>query len=123
VKDVFWIQLLSSCWIHAFLSLHIGAAFQWEFTDMPMKVAVYDTYVRKKDGSKMHFDVVVPDGTPQEKALEFAKRYLESVGQGGQQCSARECQFCHTEPASVQIENSIRSNSYHIIEMEGCREA
>lgn len=87
-----------------------------------MKVAVYDTYVRKKSGSKMHFDVVVPDGTPQDTALEFAKRYLESVGQRGQPCGAQQCQFCHTEPASAEIENSIRSNGYHIIEMEGCRE-
>ncbi len=25
-----------------------------------MKVAVYDTYVIKKDGSVMHFDIIVP---------------------------------------------------------------
>ena len=88
-----------------------------------MKVAVYDTYVRRKGGSKMHFDVVVSEGTPQHKAVEFANRYLESAGQGGQPCGVQECQFCHTEPASAEVENSIHSNGYHIIEMEGCREA
>lgn len=71
----------------------------------------------------MHFDVVVPDGTSQEQALEFAAEYLVSVGQAGQQCGARECQFCHTEQATAEIQNSIRSNGYHIIAMEGCRGA
>lgn len=85
-----------------------------------MKIAVYDTYVKKKDGKKMHFDVVVPDGTSHEKALEFANAYLESVGQAGQPCGARECEFCHTEQATPEILNSIQSQGYHIIEMEGC---
>jgi len=26
-----------------------------------MKVAVWDTYVTKKDGSVMHFDIIVPE--------------------------------------------------------------
>lgn len=88
-----------------------------------MKIAVYDTYVRKKDGATMHFDVVVPDGTSHEKALEFANQYLGSVGQAGQPCGARDCQFCHTVQATAEIQNSIRLNGYHIIAMEGCREA
>jgi hypothetical protein len=32
-----------------------------------MECAVYDTYVTKKDGKIMHFDVVVEDGTPHER--------------------------------------------------------
>jgi len=27
-----------------------------------MKVAVYDTYVPKKSGGIMHFDIIVPEG-------------------------------------------------------------
>src|SRR5687768_5793139 len=76
----------------AFLYVAQWRCFRWDLTEKPMKVAVYDTYVRKKGGSTMHFDVVVPDGTPQEKALEFANQYLESVGQRGQPCGAQECQ-------------------------------
>ena len=34
---------------------------------MFMQCAVYDTYVRKKDGNVMHFDVVVEAKTPHEK--------------------------------------------------------
>jgi hypothetical protein len=35
-----------------------------------MQCAVYDTYVTKKDGSLMHFDVIVESSTPHEKAIE-----------------------------------------------------
>jgi len=49
-----------------------------------MQCAVYDTYVRKKDGDVMHFDVVVEAKTPHEKAIEYGKEYLESVGEGDQ---------------------------------------
>jgi Domain of unknown function (DUF2024) len=35
-----------------------------------MECAVYDTYVQKKYGKIMHFDVVVADNTPHEKAIE-----------------------------------------------------
>ena len=49
-----------------------------------MDCAVYDTYVQKKDGKIMHFDVVVADDTPQKKAIEYGKQYLQSAGQEGQ---------------------------------------
>ncbi len=45
-----------------------------------MQCAVYDTYVTKKDNRVMHFDVIVQADTPQEKAIEYGKKYLESVG-------------------------------------------
>jgi len=86
-----------------------------------MKVAVYDTYVPRKSGGIMHFDVVVPDGLPYEKVLEFGKSYLNSVGQEGQPLSAKECEFCHTEQASSAVNESIRAQGFHIVEMEGCR--
>ena len=38
-----------------------------------MQCAVYDTYVRKKDGNVMHFDVVVEAKTPHEKAYRIWK--------------------------------------------------
>jgi len=34
-----------------------------------MKVVVWDTYVTRKDGRIMHFDVIVKDGTSQKKFL------------------------------------------------------
>jgi len=81
----------------------------------------YDTYVTKKDGQIMHFDVMVPEETPPESVLEFANTYLGSVGQAGQKCGVNECKFCHVEHARPEIEQSIRASGYYILEMERCR--
>ena len=54
-----------------------------------MECAVYDTYVQKSDGKTMHFDVVVEADTPHEKAIEYGKQYLASVGQAEQNDSIR----------------------------------
>lgn len=71
----------------------------------------------------MHFDVIVPEGTPPEAAIEFAQTYLKSVGQEGQPCGTKECSFCHVEQATPEVEAAIRAQGFHIVEMEGCREA
>jgi Domain of unknown function (DUF2024) len=60
-----------------------------------MECAVYDTYVKRKDGKTMHFDVVVEANTPHEKAIEYGKQYLASVGQEGQKMTQEECQFIY----------------------------
>ena len=86
-----------------------------------MKVAVYDTHVTKNDGGIMHFDIVVPDGSSYEKVIEFGKAYLKGAGQEGQPLSAKECEFCHTEPASPTVNESIHTQGFHIVEMDGCR--
>jgi hypothetical protein len=72
-----------------------------------MECAVYDTYVQKKDGRIMHFDVVVADGTPHEKAIEYGKQYLQSAGQEDQKITQQECQFCHIQQAPPFVEKSI----------------
>ena len=109
-----------------------------------MNVAVYDTYVVKKDGKPMHFDVMVPEGESHERALAFGREYLKSVGQEGQTLTTRECEFCHVESATAEIERAINEifevpgsrhpnqsasaeaerainqRGYYIKEMEGC---
>ena len=85
-----------------------------------MQCAVYDTYVKKKDGSVMHFDVVVEAKTPHEKAIEYGKKYLESVGEGEQLMTQEECQFGHIQQAPPRIESDIQSSGYYIQKMEGC---
>ncbi len=85
-----------------------------------MKVAVFDTYVTKKDGGVMHFDVLVPKETPPDQVLRFGREYLERVGQKGQPLTAKECQFCHIEEASRAVEQAIQKSGYYILEMEGC---
>jgi len=85
-----------------------------------MQCAVFDTYVTKKDGSLMHFDVIVESSTPHEKAVQYGKEFLKSAGQEGQKISQEECQFCHVQEAPKIVEDSINQNGYFIQKMEGC---
>jgi hypothetical protein len=85
-----------------------------------MECAVYDTYVTKKDGRIMHFDVIVEASTPHEKAIEFGKEFLQKVDQADQKMTQEECQFCHIQEAPPMVEKSIRDNGYYIQKMEGC---
>jgi Domain of unknown function (DUF2024) len=85
-----------------------------------MECAVYDTYVTKKDGRTMHFDVIVDADTPHEKAIEYGKEYLSTAGQSGQKMTQEECQFCHIQEAPPFVEKNIREKGYWIQRMEGC---
>ena len=85
-----------------------------------MECAVYDTYVKKKDGKTMHFDVVVEASTPHEKAIEYGKQYLLSVGQNEQKMTQEECQFCHIQEAPPTVDKGIKERGYFIQKMEGC---
>ena len=48
---------------------------------MAMDIHVYDTYVKAKDGHTMHFDVIT-DVQDHDKAIEYAKQWLETIGEG-----------------------------------------
>ncbi len=83
-----------------------------------MQCAVYDTHVEKKDGKTMHFDVIVEENTREEKAIEYGKQYLESMGQGGQRMTQEECQFCQIQEAQPVVERDITSRGYYIQKMD-----
>ncbi|MGB4845724.1 MAG: DUF2024 family protein [Ferruginibacter sp.] len=86
-----------------------------------MKVAVWDTYVTRKDESIMHFDIIAPADIRDEKIIHtFGKEYLQSRNEQGQPLTAKECSFCHIEQATVEMEMSIRQKGYYIIEMQNC---
>jgi len=85
-----------------------------------MECAVYDTYVTKKDGRIMHFDVIVEANTPHEKAIDYGKEFLEQVGQNGQKMTQEECQFCHIQEAPPVVAKEIENKGYFIQKMEGC---
>ena len=90
-------------------------------TKKNMKVAVWDTYVTKKDGSVMHFDIIAPEEIKDTSLIyEYGKEYLKSKDQTGQPLTSKECRFCHVEKAKAQWEDSISKNGYFIIEMENC---
>ncbi|WP_447635874.1 DUF2024 family protein [Flavobacterium microcysteis] len=86
-----------------------------------MKVAVWDTYVTKKDGSIMHFDILAPDEISDlETIYAFGKDYLKSKSEENSHLSAKECNFCHIAKATEEIVASVKEKGYFIIEMEGC---
>jgi uncharacterized protein DUF2024 len=85
-----------------------------------MECAVYDTYVTKKDGRIMHFDVIVEANTPHDKAVDYGKEFLEQVGQGGQTMTQEECQFCHVQEAPPVVAKEIENRGYFIQKMECC---
>ena len=88
-----------------------------------MKAAVWDTYVTKKEGSVMHFDIIVPVETNDEEQIyKYGLEYLTTKGQTGQPLTSKECQFCHIEALKPEWEESIRQKGYFIVEMENCED-
>jgi hypothetical protein len=86
-----------------------------------MKVSVYDTYVKKKDGHIMHFDILVPSAmADMESICAYGREFINTKGQTGQPLTSRECRLCHEEEATSEIKKGIAGKGYFIIEMEGC---
>lgn len=85
------------------------------------KIAVWDTYVIKKDGTVMHFDILAPNEIRDTTIIYgYCKEYLKSKGQEGQPLTSKECRFCHVENLRPQWEADIKRKGYFIIEMENC---
>lgn len=86
-----------------------------------MKVAVWDTYVTKKDGKVMHFDIIAPQELKDTATIYgYGKEYLKTKGQDGQPLSSNECKFCHIETVRSQWAEEIKQKGYFIFEMEHC---
>ena len=87
-----------------------------------MQVAVWDTYVTKRNGTIMHFDIIAPEHVKDERVIHtFGKDYLLSVDQQDQPLTSKECNFCHVEKATTEMDLSIQQKGYHIIEMQNCK--
>ncbi|MCU0320102.1 MAG: DUF2024 family protein, partial [Flavobacteriales bacterium] len=72
------------------------------------KVAVWDTYVTRKDGRVMHFDIIAPSSQRDTTVIHgYGQAYLESKGQGGQPLTAKECRFCHVRALQPKWEADI----------------
>lgn len=94
---------------------------QQQATPKKMEVAVWDTYVQKKDGSVMHFDIIAPSSVRDTVLIHsFGREYLRTKGQTGQPLTAKECRFCHVRELWPQWEKDILEKGYFILEMEGC---
>jgi len=86
-----------------------------------MQVAVWDTYVKKKNGTIMHFDIIAPSEVKEPAIIYgYGKEYLESKGEFGQTLDTKECRFCHIRSIQPQWEAEIKLKGYFILEMENC---
>ncbi|WP_422107916.1 DUF2024 family protein [Winogradskyella sp.] len=86
-----------------------------------MKIAVWDTYVKRENGSLMHFDILVPnDLTNEQDIYNFGNDYLKSKPFKTDVLSSKECRFCHIEHGTEIMINDIENQGYSIIEMENC---
>ncbi|MGH1364509.1 MAG: DUF2024 family protein [Calditrichia bacterium] len=85
-----------------------------------MKASVFDTYVPRKEGGVMHFDIVVPVNTTFEDVQKFGLLYLTEKKQGSQPLTTKECRFCHIGTATDAMKQDIVQKGYHIIEIDGC---
>lgn len=109
-------------WLLLAAALPVAGQTLWiQSNDKKMKVAVWDTYVQRKDGRIMHFDIIVPEEVRDTAIIfQYGREYLAGKGQGGQRLTARECRFCHLETVRPQWEAAIRRQGYFIYEMENC---
>ncbi|MCC6598636.1 MAG: DUF2024 family protein [Alphaproteobacteria bacterium] len=85
-----------------------------------MKIAVYDTYYTAAAGQRMHFDVLVEDGVTPEKALEYARNWLDSIGEKGSGLKQERCTYCHSENAPEPLKQIIEKDGCYILQMENC---
>lgn len=86
-----------------------------------MQIAVWDTYVTKKNGSIMHFDIIAPSIIIDSQIIyQYGNDYLKSKGEDNQPLSTNQCRFCHVESVKPQWEADIVNKGYYIIEMENC---
>ncbi len=61
-------------------------------------MAVWNTYVTKKDGTIMHSDVLAPDDVKDTTTIYgYGKEYLKSKGQDELALTSKRCNFCHVE--------------------------
>lgn len=107
------------------ISLAVGKVIEKNIIMIPdtnaSEVNVWDTYVTKKDGGIMHFDIVAPVAiTDAETIYNYGRSYLQTKGQSGQPLSAQQCRLCHIEKLRPEWEHEIAERGFFIIEMEGC---
>ena len=86
-----------------------------------MKVAVWDTYVRRADGITMHFVIMVPE-TVQDatQVYGYGDDYLSSKPFEVEAVTTKQCRYCHMEIATPEMAQAIADKGYFILEMENC---
>ena len=87
-----------------------------------MEVAVWDTFVTRKNGSIMHFDIIAPSEIKDSAIIHgFGLKYLKEKGEENQPLTSKECTFCHHERVKPLWEHSLKTKGYYIVELENCK--
>ncbi|RMH16007.1 MAG: DUF2024 family protein [Gammaproteobacteria bacterium] len=85
-----------------------------------MKIDVFDTHVMLANGQCMHFDILLPAGSPRDLANRYALKWLGSIAIEPEAVSQQQCHYCHSEGATPEQQRSIHTQGYAVIQMEGC---
>ena len=86
-----------------------------------MKIAVWDIHAIKKDGSIIHFEIIVPaDVKSITTIFNYCTKFFITKGMGKEPLSSVEYKIHHREAATTKIMSVIKEKGYCIIEKEGC---
>ena len=58
-----------------------------------MEIEVYDTYAQSENGSKIHFDVMLPIGGDEPTAKKKAKEFVEKISENTSPIRLESIQF------------------------------
>lgn len=83
---------------------------------MSMQIHVFDTHVMTVSGEYIHFDVLVNNENIKE-VEQYAKQYLDSLGVKVDNIKQSRCNFCHSELANLEVQDSIASQGHSIIRL------
>jgi len=90
------------------------------FEGKPMSIShVFDTYAKTAKGRIIHFDVIL-DEQDQQKALDYAQKWLQSIGETTATVTSGNCYFCHSIEAPAELRLQIDLQGYAIYKLEGC---
>jgi hypothetical protein len=83
-----------------------------------MKVKIFDTHVRTRDGRYLHFDVVTAGGDDAQ-ASQIASDWLAAQGLAADDIQQSQCLYCHSEIAAEPVVQAIAQQGYSIITLQG----
>ena len=85
-----------------------------------MEIEVYDTYAQSENGSKIHFDVMLPIGGDEPTAKKKAKEFVKIISENTSPIKLESIQFCHTVTAKLEVEEKVEKDGYCIVPIENC---
>jgi hypothetical protein len=81
---------------------------------------VFDTYAKTAKGKIIHFDVILEEQN-QQKAIEYAQIWLQSIAINDATITSGNCFFCHSvEELPHDLTAEIANQGYAIYKLEGC---